>query len=60
MATSLMKNCPVCNKPAKIENQPFCSLRCANIDLGRWLGEKYTVPTNEQPHDAPPGFEEDT
>jgi endogenous inhibitor of DNA gyrase (YacG/DUF329 family) len=39
--------CPVCGKPAKAETQPFCSRRCADIDLGRWLTGQYRVPGNE-------------
>jgi uncharacterized protein len=41
--------CPVCGKPADINHRPFCSKRCANIDLGRWLKESYRVPTDETP-----------
>lgn len=36
--------CPICGKPAKPETKPFCSPRCADIDLGRWLGERYVIP----------------
>jgi endogenous inhibitor of DNA gyrase (YacG/DUF329 family) len=60
MAQATLKNCPVCNKLAKVETHPFCSARCANIDLGRWLGGKYAVPTDEQPQDAQHGPEEET
>ncbi len=41
------KACPICGKPAKTETRPFCSKRCADIDLGRWLGEEYRVPAVE-------------
>jgi endogenous inhibitor of DNA gyrase (YacG/DUF329 family) len=38
--------------------RPFCSKRCADIDLGRWLGEVYRVPSADPPSsdegDAPP------
>ncbi|MBI1273236.1 MAG: DNA gyrase inhibitor YacG [Alphaproteobacteria bacterium] len=45
--------CPICGKPAaEGKFQPFCSGRCAQIDLGRWLGEKYRVPTDELPTDG--------
>lgn len=46
--------CPICGKPAAEAYKPFCSKRCADIDLGRWLGEGYRVPTDEIPgdHDA--------
>jgi hypothetical protein len=36
--------CPVCRRPAVKEWRPFCSKRCADIDLGRWLGEVYRIP----------------
>jgi len=36
--------CPVCGKPMKPEFRPFCSRRCADVDLGRWFGEHYAVP----------------
>ena len=62
MAQSALKNCPVCNKPTAEQFRPFCSARCANIDLGRWLGEKYKVPTEEAPPEggAPANEEEET
>jgi endogenous inhibitor of DNA gyrase (YacG/DUF329 family) len=41
--------CPNCDKPvpARKDNPtfPFCSTRCRQVDLGRWLGEEYRVPT---------------
>lgn len=52
--------CPVCEKPAapRSENPslPFCSPRCRAVDLGRWLGEEYRVPTGhaEEEEDALP------
>lgn len=49
MSEILKSICPVCKKTADSEARPFCSSRCANIDLGRWLGEKYRMPTNETP-----------
>ncbi|MBI1688113.1 DNA gyrase inhibitor YacG [Methylorubrum rhodesianum] len=39
--------CPICGKPASPETKPFCSSRCADIDLGRWLGERYVIPGPE-------------
>jgi endogenous inhibitor of DNA gyrase (YacG/DUF329 family) len=36
--------CPICGKPQVPEFRPFCSKRCADIDLGRWLGGRYAVP----------------
>ncbi|MBV9248816.1 MAG: DNA gyrase inhibitor YacG [Acetobacteraceae bacterium] len=36
--------CPICGKPASVEARPFCSTRCADVDLGRWLTEQYRLP----------------
>ena len=36
--------CPVCRKPADPVYRPFCSKRCSDIDLGRWLGGRYAIP----------------
>lgn len=38
------RRCPICARPASPETAPFCSKRCADIDLHRWLGEGYRVP----------------
>lgn len=36
--------CPICKKEFSDKTyRPFCSKRCADIDLGNWFGEKYTV-----------------
>ena len=47
------RSCPVCGKPTNRRHQPFCSGRCANIDLGRWLKGNHRVETDEAPADAP-------
>ena len=36
--------CPICGKPQMGEYRPFCSKRCADIDLGRWLNGRYAIP----------------
>jgi endogenous inhibitor of DNA gyrase (YacG/DUF329 family) len=36
--------CPQCGKPAEPRFAPFCSVRCQQIDLGRWLKGDYVVP----------------
>lgn len=44
--------CPVCNRefdPAASPAVPFCSERCRTIDLGRWLGEAYSLPVVPDP-----------
>jgi endogenous inhibitor of DNA gyrase (YacG/DUF329 family) len=42
-----MDKCPVCKKAVNEKYKPFCSKRCADIDLGRWLNESYIIPTEE-------------
>jgi endogenous inhibitor of DNA gyrase (YacG/DUF329 family) len=42
-------NCPVCGAAAVAKYRPFCSKRCADVDLGRWLKGVYRVPTEEPP-----------
>jgi endogenous inhibitor of DNA gyrase (YacG/DUF329 family) len=39
--------CPICGKPHDAKYRPFCSKRCADIDLGRWFNEGYRIPGNE-------------
>ncbi|HXW41314.1 MAG TPA: DNA gyrase inhibitor YacG [Xanthobacteraceae bacterium] len=39
--------CPICGKPTVAEFRPFCSRRCADIDLNRWLSGVYAVPVRE-------------
>jgi len=39
--------CPICGKPAAAEFRPFCSRRCADVDLNRWLSGVYAVPVTE-------------
>ncbi len=47
----LNKKCPICGKQAILEYKPFCSKKCADIDLGRWLKGSYVIHTNEAPTD---------
>ncbi len=54
--------CPICGKQAAARHRPFCSHRCALIDLGRWLGGNYHVPAGEgteEDEDTPSGLEDD-
>ena len=41
--------CPVCGKPTVQHYRPFCCLRCANVDLGRWFNQGYAIPDLEPP-----------
>ncbi len=47
--------CPICKKPAVPAYRPFCSRRCADIDLGRWLKGSYAIPTDEPAEEVPQG-----
>jgi endogenous inhibitor of DNA gyrase (YacG/DUF329 family) len=40
--------CPICGKPAAEPFRPFCSRRCADVDLNRWLSGVYAVPVKEE------------
>lgn len=42
--------CPICGRPATPEAQPFCSKRCADVDLSRWLGGVYRIESNDGPN----------
>jgi endogenous inhibitor of DNA gyrase (YacG/DUF329 family) len=40
--------CPICGKPAVEGRRPFCSRRCADVDLNRWLKGVYAIPGREE------------
>ena len=44
--------CPQCGGTAVKPHTPFCSRRCAQLDLGNWLNEEYRVPAHEAQDDA--------
>jgi endogenous inhibitor of DNA gyrase (YacG/DUF329 family) len=49
--------CPICRKPSSQQHHPFCSARCADIDLNRWLSGSYVIPADpaeDETDDAPP------
>ncbi len=41
--------CPICGRPADRLIRPFCSKRCADVDLARWLKGGYAIPAQEEP-----------
>ena len=41
------KLCPICGNPTDEQRKPFCSKRCADVDLNRWLSGVYAVPVTE-------------
>ncbi len=43
--------CPICGKPVVARYRPFCSGRCADIDLGKWMSGHYALPSTD-PEDA--------
>ncbi|WP_341366690.1 DNA gyrase inhibitor YacG [Yoonia sp. BS5-3] len=45
--------CPICDKPTDKAYRPFCSKRCADVDLGKWLSGSYAIPSDD-PNDAGP------
>ncbi len=49
------RRCPVCGRPAAPATRPFCSVRCRQVDLGRWLAGDYAVPGEPEEE---PGEEE--
>jgi uncharacterized protein len=42
------KPCPICGKPAIEASRPFCSERCRDVDLNRWLSNSYVVPGRKE------------
>ncbi len=44
--TAIMR-CPICGEATDVALKPFCSKRCADIDLNRWLTGVYAVPVKE-------------
>ena len=47
------RRCPICGKPAEVRWRPFCSKRCADIDLNRWFTGAYAVPAVEDDETPP-------
>ena len=48
--------CAICGKPVVPEFHPFCSARCKQVDLNRWLTESYRVPArvvDDEEEDVP-------
>ena len=39
--------CPECGKPSARDTYPFCSKRCKDVDLNRWLSGSYAIPVTE-------------
>ena len=52
------RSCALCGRPALRRFRPFCSRRCADLDLGRWLNEDYRIPGSAEDEDEPPPAED--
>jgi uncharacterized protein len=48
------KKCALCGKPVQETYNPFCSKRCADVDLNRWLSTGYRIQTEEEPDPGEP------
>ena len=59
-----MSKCPICETPTVQKYRPFCSKRCADIDLGKWMTGGYALPSEEpepeEPATAVAGGEEES
>lgn len=42
--TATTRRCPICGKPRSVDHSPFCSTRCRDRDLVRWLDDGYAIP----------------
>ncbi|AKM09198.1 DNA gyrase inhibitor YacG [Croceicoccus naphthovorans] len=51
------KSCPICGKPRSTEHTPFCSSRCRDRDLVKWLDNGYAIPG--EPAKVPTGDDEE-
>lgn len=40
-------SCPICNRAVDAKYRPFCSKRCADIDLAKWMTGSYAIPPND-------------
>ncbi len=49
-------SCPICKRPADPVLRPFCSKRCADVDLQRWFTGRYAIPAAEPGEGDPEAF----
>jgi hypothetical protein len=50
--TPAQRHCPICKKRTEERYRPFCSKRCADVDLARWLSGAYAIPADEKVPDV--------
>jgi len=51
-----LRPCPVCGRPSVEQFHPFCSARCADVDLNRWLSGVYYIPGDAKSEDDADGL----
>lgn len=51
------RECPICGKEVAQRFRPFCSARCADVDLNRWLTGAYSIEPDEADGSSPEGPE---
>lgn len=57
--TSVPRKCVICGKAQDAKYRPFCSKRCADVDLNRWFSGTYAIPAEEESPDLAPKQAED-
>jgi hypothetical protein len=50
--------CPICSKIPEDGYRPFCSKRCADVDLGKWLNHSYAIPAENTENESASDIEE--
>ena len=50
-------SCPICSAESRLDYRPFCSKRCADLDLAKWLNGSYALPSQD-PEDLEKALEE--
>jgi len=51
LASARTARCPICRAPVDADYRPFCSKRCADVDLARWLGGTYVIAGGQEDAD---------
>ncbi|MBU1212992.1 MAG: DNA gyrase inhibitor YacG [Alphaproteobacteria bacterium] len=49
--TERSRPCPMCKRPSAHHYRPFCSRRCADLDLSRWLSGRYAIAGGDADED---------
>ncbi len=53
------QKCPICDKPLVADYRPFCSRRCSDVDLQRWLSARHAMPDADyDEYESPPRYED--